>query len=115
MQILRDQVADAIERRSLRSVARDVGLSPSGLQKFAEGAAPYRNTRRKLTEWFTRQAQPIARGTVSTEAALAALDLLLHDLPRRRRSLTREEIIVQLRTAYEQTGTPLPEWLSREP
>lgn len=114
MELVREQVLDAIERSSLRGVAREVGMSPTGLQKFAGGAAPYRDTRRKLTEWFARRELPPPGEQVTPDAAKAALALLLHGLPARRRSLATQQILVLLRTAYDQSRTPSPAWLREQ-
>jgi len=44
----------AIGRSSLRTVAKAVGMSPTGLTKFLEGAHPYGKTLEKLRRWSTR-------------------------------------------------------------
>lgn len=38
--------------RSLRRLARELEMSPSGLAKFIDGAAPYSATLRSVTEWY---------------------------------------------------------------
>jgi hypothetical protein len=38
--------------RGLRQLAREVGMSPSGLSQFMEGTDPYTKTRVALLEWF---------------------------------------------------------------
>jgi hypothetical protein len=44
---VRDEVAHAVERTSLRAMADVLGISASGLAKFIDGAEPYQKTRRK--------------------------------------------------------------------
>lgn len=45
---IRAAVADRVEKTTLRKVAREIGMTPSGLTKFIGGAVPYRRTLRKL-------------------------------------------------------------------
>lgn len=49
---IRTRLAAAVEKDSLRGVARQVGVSPSGLQKTVNGATPYRRTLRKYCGWW---------------------------------------------------------------
>lgn len=75
-----------LARRSLRSLARAVGMSPSGLAKVLSGGRPYRHTLTKLRAWRTRNRE----GSLVTEEE--ALDVLLQRVPERRRAEVREEI-----------------------
>lgn len=49
---IRTRLAAAVEMSSLRAVARQVGVSHSGLQKTMNGATPYRRTFRKYCSWW---------------------------------------------------------------
>lgn len=105
---LRDAVARGVETESLRRIAREIGMSPSGLQKFLDGARPYDPTRRKLERWYVKEA---ARGypeALTPEAARAAIDLLLRDLPAGRRARARAAFVTLLRNLY---GVDPPDWL----
>lgn len=53
--IVRAAVERAIASTSLRSVARDVGMSPMGLRSFVTGTTPYPPTRRRLNDWYLRR------------------------------------------------------------
>jgi hypothetical protein len=108
---VRERVAHAIEGASLRAVAREIGISPTGLQNFADGGTPYRGTRRKLVEWYTVHAAATVSGAVSPDAAAAALDLLVHELPPHRRPDARLRIVRALRDAYERSAIDPPGWL----
>jgi hypothetical protein len=85
---IRTCLAAAVEMSSLRTVARQVGVSPSGLQKTIDGAAPYRRTLRKYCGWWFAHGihlkmpelvLPVAPGSTRTpsrrdvEAAVAQL------------------------------------------
>lgn len=73
---LRAAAVKRVEQTSLRQVARDVGLSPSGLDKFLNGAEPYRKTRRKLEAWYVRGAATDLGQDVSPETVAAAVRIL---------------------------------------
>ena len=51
---LRSAVAQGVSSTSLREVARQVGMSPTGLRNFLDGSEPYSTTRQKLERWFVR-------------------------------------------------------------
>ena len=107
---MRETAAARVENTSLRSVAREVGMSPSGLKKFLDGAAPYTPTLRRLRQWYL-QYGAVRLGQVEAADASSALAVLLHDLsPDARRGLARS-ILEQLARAYEASGKPVPAWL----
>lgn len=51
---IRSALEEHIVKTSRRAVARAVGMSPDGLQKFLEGAAPSSITVEKLLRWHAR-------------------------------------------------------------
>jgi hypothetical protein len=107
---LRRNVAVQVQETSLRSVARQVGMSPSGLEKFLRGSRPYSGSKRKLVEWWSREGgTPGAH--VSAELAGEALSALLRDLPPEHRAAALGELLEILREAHEVDGVPLPDWL----
>lgn len=109
-----DELRQVIEARlavvSLRALAREVGMSPTGLQKFIDGSVPYLPTRQKLERWLVRE---VAAGRVqmSPSAAIAALEVLVRDLPARRRKRARTEVVRTLRAAYDAAAPPRPGWV----
>lgn len=52
----RDALRRAIRRSGLRVVAREVCMSPSGLQKFIDGTIPYSRTVERVRSWYFRKA-----------------------------------------------------------
>jgi pantetheine-phosphate adenylyltransferase len=50
-----EEVAHRVENTSLRGVAREIGMSPTGLKKLLEGTEPPRSTLRKLEAWWVNQ------------------------------------------------------------
>lgn len=94
----------------MSQIAREVGLTPRGLQKFLDGAEPRSRTRQKLERWFVREQEHI--GTATDEiTATAALNVLMHDLP----PVHRKKVLTQAVSWWENTftdvGVPLPPWL----
>lgn len=108
---LREAVEDGVASRSLRGVAREVGMSPSGLQKFRDGALPYVSTRRKLERWYVREAAQYGRGP-GAGSALAALHILTQDLPPPQRGEATGEILELLETAFRKRHLRVPAWLA---
>lgn len=52
----RTVVRRCLDEVSLREVAREIGMSPTGLRKFRDGTDPYGPTVLKLREWMQRRA-----------------------------------------------------------
>ena len=97
---IREAVIARIEKTSLREIARQVGMTPSGLDKFINGAEPYRKSRRKLEAWYTQKLArtPADDGVQSPEAAAAAVRILATFHPPARRGAFVDDI---LRTVNE--------------
>lgn len=107
---LRAAVSAAVERTSLRGVARDVGLSPTGLGKFLNGSQPYPSTRRKLERWFAAQAAGNGADLGSGDA-LHVVRVLLHDLPPDAQPAAEERLIAALESVYAGSSLGVPAWL----
>lgn len=94
---IRAELEEELGTSSLRSVARAVGMSPSGLAKVLAGSQPYRQTLTKLRAWRVRRRT--GESSMNDEAALEAL---LRQIPERRRPSVREEI----RAVLERGASP---------
>ena len=68
VETLREAARLYVDATSLRHAARDIGMSPTGLRGFIDGADPYVKTTRKLTEWYVREIQN-RNAELSTESA----------------------------------------------
>lgn len=97
---LRDMVCRALEHQSLRAVAAEIGVSPTGLQKFARGRGKvYRPSRKRLLPWYrTRVAQLFKAPEPAVVAA--AVDVLLRGLPADVQQAIRAELAAILEHAY---------------
>ena len=110
VETLREASRTYVDATSLRQAARDIGMSPTGLRGFLDGAAPYVKTERKLRAWYLREAN---RGVqaVSPEAASNALKLLVgHFAPAFGRETTLELMEVLERRCRD-SQTPVPQWI----
>jgi hypothetical protein len=108
---MREVAANRVENTSLRQVAREIGMSPTGLKKFLGGTAPYSSTLRRLRAWYVRYAAE-QKSEVEPVDASAALSLLMHDLgaePRRHAAL---HVLDAVGSGYDESGRPKPDWLS---
>lgn len=107
---LRDLLASRVEAGSIRSVAREVGLPPNGLDYFLKGGEPRAANRRKLEQWYVREA---AHGTdgVDGEAGEAALEILLRVLPPAYRKEGRERVLMVLKELCGEGRIKPPSWL----
>jgi hypothetical protein len=108
---LREAARLFVDSTSLRHAARDIGMSPTGLRGFLDGAEPYVKTARKLAEWYLREAQRNGTDT-STHAATAALDLLTRALPPPRRAPAVAELVDVLHRHFRVDGSRVPDRLA---
>lgn len=108
---IREALALEVESASLRRSARNVGMSPTGLRKFLDGADPYAVTRRKLERWYVRE-RPAYGSEVTAVVAQNALRLLVQDLPPGRRDHAIRSLLTGLREEYARAEAEPPEWLS---
>jgi hypothetical protein len=79
LRTLRDAVRRRVEQTSIRAVAEEIGMSPSGLHVLLRGSRPHGATREKLVRWYVEQREaPEGRAeAVSTGDVDAALRLLM--------------------------------------
>jgi len=107
---LRQAARIYVDATSLRHAARDIGMSPTGLRGFIDGADPYVKTTRKLTEWYVREIQSRS-AELSRESAGSALSLLVQHMPEAQRGLTMLQVLDVLERRCRETSTPRPVWL----
>jgi hypothetical protein len=103
---IRRAVREHVAATSLRSMARELGASPSGLSKFLDGAHPYRKRFLRLKAWYARnQHEPMQ---LSDGDARAALTLLTAGMEKERRDVATEAIIEALTAGFADNP---PTWL----
>jgi hypothetical protein len=108
---LREAVTIRVQATSLRSVARQVGMSPSGLDKFLNGGMPYQKSRRKLFDWLHRERENLG-ADLTVDGVAAALGSLLRDLPPDRRERALHVLLDTLQALYDTHAETAPGWLA---
>jgi hypothetical protein len=102
----RRAVRDAIAGSTLRAVARSVGMSPTGLQKFLEGANPYGKTKERLRFWYFRQS---GFSSYAVEDAAYILRRLMATLPAPDHGVA--QLLDAVEAAHRRVGMYPPEWV----
>lgn len=110
VETLREASRTFVDATSLRQAARDIGMSPTGLRGFLDGAAPYVKTERKLRSWYLREASRNVQA-VSAENASNALKLLVNHFAPAYGRETMLEIIDVLERRARDSQTPVPAWV----
>ena len=106
---IREAARLAVEARSLRAVARAIGMSPMGLKHFLSGTRPYRATERKLIAWYmVYQAESSG---FPVDAARRSLEVLTEGIPADRRGRAQGGLLHHVRDVHEDLGTRPPGWL----
>lgn len=103
LSLVRQRVAE----EGLRPVAREVGMSPTGLQGALEGTAVQNATWRKLETWCIRSMVQHA----PAEATDRALAVLLRPVPATHRRDARIRLAHALADIYADYGLPVPAWM----
>lgn len=107
---LREAVTIRVQATSLRAVARQVGMSPSGLDKFLAGGMPYQKSRRKLFDWLHRERNNLG-ADLTVDGIAAALGSLVRDLPPDTRELAINTLLGTLQNLYATHTETAPNWL----
>jgi transcriptional regulator with XRE-family HTH domain len=111
IQHLRDTASARVEGTSLRRVAREIGMSPTGLKKFLQGTAPYSPTVRRLRNWYVQYAAKLDH-VVERHVASAALSVLVHDLPQASRGQTAACVLDCVGRGFVDRGLSQPGWVN---
>jgi hypothetical protein len=110
LQELREIAAAEVQAGTLRSVAREIGLSPVGLQKFLAGSSPYAKTRKRLFEWWSREHRHLLP-ELSSPAVSQEVEAVIGAVPPEQRAAVRDDLIATLRRLYEALPDRCPEWV----
>lgn len=70
---IRSALGREIETSSLREVARQVGMTPTGLGGFLDGSVPYGPTLTRLRDWYYRWRNGAGLTTDDVEAVVQRL------------------------------------------
>ncbi len=111
IQHLRDTASARVEGSSLRRVAKEIGMSPTGLKKFLQGTAPYSPTLRRLRKWYLQYGGEHP-GAVGEQEVGHALAVLTQDLPPNARTLATVGVLDSLGQGYDAIGRERPRWVA---
>lgn len=109
---IRAALRAAVAEHGVRVVARQAGMSPSGLTKVIEGSRPWPKTWERLRAWYATAAPELNR--TSAETGRAALSLLARGISPELRGTFRAGLAALLVRLYREAGTPAPAWLEQE-
>lgn len=110
--LMRETVMEHVERTSLRTAAKEIGMSPSGLKKFLDGNMPYTKTIHRLRRWYLQHISR-TREELSSEEVFAALRVLLYDLPAGVHAQTVEAVLQCMEQGYVRTHREIPAWVGQ--
>jgi hypothetical protein len=106
---IREALSNAIDRHTLRFVALQVGMSPTGLQQFVAGSnKPYGKTKGKVRAWFYSQA---AMNALTPDEAVRVLRRFVVTLAEPDRAVVR--LLDSVESLYREQGMFAPDWVGR--
>jgi hypothetical protein len=110
VEAIRREAAMARDAASLRSVAREVGLSPMGLHNFIRGRGQLQaRTVRKLNSWYAaRMARHLPEGE---DEARAALTILAGYFSERARPIRALQLLEVMEQGFRDEGAQVPAWV----
>ncbi len=104
-----ERARDAV---SLRSVAREIGITPMGLHYFLLGQGKQQaSTVRKLNEWYVRRMA--TRPPEGEDEARAALTILAAYYPQAQRLRALNRVLDSMEREFRDSGMETPAWLPR--
>jgi hypothetical protein len=98
------------EKGAVRGIAREIGVSAMGLQKFLSGGTPYAKTRRRLAEWWMAQ-EPNLLPALEAEGIEEAIAGMLAAVAPERRHELRDRLIATLRSLHDSHPDACPPWM----
>lgn len=112
VEAIRREAELARDAASLRSVAREIGVTPMGLRYFLlnQGKLQAR-TVRKLNEWYVRRMA--TRPPEGEDEARAALTILAGYYPQAQRSRVLNGLLDSMEREFRDSGMEPPAWLQK--
>lgn len=106
-------VRRAVERSSIRDVARQSGMSHGGIHNIVTGTTnrTYGATIRKLRDWYLRQWAEGGDG-LTPEVAVYLIEQVLAVIVPGARNAAALELVRSLESIYASHQAPRPAWLS---
>ena len=104
---IRAAIVQEADRSSLRAVAREVGMTPSGLQGFLDGANPYGRTGGRLRAWYYQWQN--GRG-LTPDTADEMLRMMIRRIPDPDRAMPR--LLQALLSIHDEEHVLPPPWIT---
>ncbi len=95
---------------SLRRLARELDMAPSGVRKLLNGSVPHGSTRRKVAAWYATYL-PCVEREPTPEWLETVLGYLVAELPVGRRGWATDQMRAALAHLYRREGFDVPRWL----
>ena len=111
VRILREAVRRALRGRSLRTVAKEIGMSPMGVSSFLEGGGPYAVSELKLMGWYL--AHGVDEPEPSAESVRVIRALLVDGFPPDERNAAAKKLADALMLVYRKAGLKPPAWIEK--
>jgi hypothetical protein len=109
---LREALADAVDRSSLRAVSRQIPMTPTGLSGIIGGAEPYPRTWEKLRVWYAaHSARTHPSRDLPPAAIVGVLRTLLRRVPNARQGWAMGQVFDAFEAVHRATGATRPEWI----
>jgi hypothetical protein len=108
---IREALREAVERTSLRGVARELSMSPTGLRGLIDGAAPYVKTQQKVRIWLASYDRDV-HGDLPTSTVAGVLRRLLWRVPGQSRSGAEVRVLNGFEEAFRFGGVEVPAWVA---
>lgn len=112
--VLREHVRRYMEANgvSLRQVARELKVSPTGLGKFLDGSVPRAGTRGKVKEWIARRAAETRQIPPDMGETLFELSTLAGLTEEHRREML-QMVVEGVAARHRKQKTEPPEWIRK--
>lgn len=111
LEVLREFARSHAELGSIRLVAEDAGVGRSTLHKFiTAGTTPHPRVRRLLALWYLRRVSGMDE-TELVRPYVAALEVLIADVPGRSRGCVASEVLDSVDRGYAVAAEEPPRWV----
>ena len=98
----------AVRRTSLRSTAREISMSPTGLRGFLDGAVPYVKTVAAIRDWVIQTSPP---KHIPPKLLASALLSVTREVPVDRQPEATARLLATVKAIYVDLGLAPPPWL----
>jgi hypothetical protein len=110
LRLIRVALVAAVARSSLRAIAREVGMTATGLQGVLDGTHPYGKTWEKLRVWYA--LTDTGRNELPGSLAAGLLRRLMQTIPDRRWPEAQAMLLEAIERIHRELRIKRPGWVS---